>query len=198
MRRRTLLAGGLAAAALLGAAAHTPYGQWGVYRKRFLLMLTNRQDPASFALGRQVAEVLAEVLPESLARVSRAPHGERIASLISSKQLDLALMPPDEAAALKAGRPPFADYGPVALMSLVGVGDYLLVCRADFPAAHAFLVAGALSANRRRLTVPMVPGRKNTTAPDPRVPLHPGARLYFTGAPAPARRPAAPHDGGDH
>ena len=59
-------------------------------------------------------------------------------------------------------------------------------------------MTGALATNRKRLSVPMVPGRKNTAAPDPRVPLHPGARLYFTGAPAPARPPAAPGDGGDH
>jgi hypothetical protein len=79
-------------AASLLAGGHAPYGQWGVYRKRYLLILTTRADPTSYELGTRIAAVLAERLPDSRARVSRAPHTERIASLMSSKQMDVALI----------------------------------------------------------------------------------------------------------
>jgi hypothetical protein len=90
-----------AGAAAMFLCGHAPYGQWGVYRRRHLLILTARADPPSFELGKRVAEVLADRLPSSKAQVSRAPHKERIASLISSQQLDVALMRRDDAAALR-------------------------------------------------------------------------------------------------
>ena len=58
---------------------------------------------SSFELGKRLAEVLADRLPSSKAQVSRAPHNERIASLISSHQMDVALMRRDDAAALRKG-----------------------------------------------------------------------------------------------
>jgi hypothetical protein len=100
-RRRTLRLALLGALSLL-AGGHAPYGQWGVYRKRYLLILTSRDDATSYELGTQIAAVLAERLPESRARVSRAPHKQRIASLISSKQMDVAVMPRDDAANLRS------------------------------------------------------------------------------------------------
>src|SRR5262249_15658215 len=111
--RRELLrkaAAGVAATLLCG---HAPYGQWGVYRRCYLLIVTSRADPPSFELGKRLAEVLADRLPSSKAQVSRAPNNERIASLISSHQMDVALMRRDDAAALRQGRPPFAGHGPV-------------------------------------------------------------------------------------
>jgi len=191
-RRRTLgLA--LAGAAWLLASGHAPYGQWGVYRKRYLLILTTRADPPSYELGERIAAVLAVRLPDSKARVSRAPHEERVASLISSKQMDVALMRRDDAAALRQGTPPFADYGPVPLHAIVGVGEYLLVCRADFPARHAWLIAGALSGDRGALPEALSPAPMTAESPDARVPLHQGARAYFSGEPPPEPEPGHDH-----
>ena len=184
--RRAVLRLGLAGGAWLLVSGHTPYGQWGVYRKRFLLILTSRTDGPSFALGKTVAAVLAEALPASRARVSRAPHGERIASLISSKQMDVALMRPAAARALKTGDPPFADYGPVPLRTIAGVGGHLMICRDDFPDRHAYLIAAALAENAARLPVALTPTKAAPAAPDPMIPLHPGTVLFLRGAPAPA------------
>jgi hypothetical protein len=195
--RRAVLRLAAAGAAWLVTGGHAPYGQWGLYRKRFLLILTNRADPPSFELGKIIAAVLAERLPESRARVSRAPHGERIASLLATKQMDVALMRPADAAALRAGARPFADFGPVPLETIVGVGDFLLVCRNDFPARHAWLVAAALAAARGVLPAALRPVASAADAPDPRVPLHAGARGYFAGAPAPPPDPAEIHDHAD-
>ncbi len=67
--------------------------------------------------------------------------------------------------------------------ALVGLGEYLLVCREDFPPRHAYLVARTLSEHRARL--PLV-----VTAPDAGpgqapVPTHPGALAFYQGLPMP-------------
>ena len=178
--------------ALVGLAAfvssgHTPFQQWTVYRQRHLLILTDRSDPPSYPLGKRVAAVLATHLPLSRARVTRAPHTERIASLISSKQLDVALMSPSDAAALAAGLPPFKAYGPVALRTLLTVGGYLLVCREDFPDRHAYAVTRTLDLHREELP--------EVAAPDsraPAIPVHAGALAYFEDGVPPEDREAAP------
>lgn len=162
------------------SSGHTPYRQWMVYRQRHLLILTDRSDPPSYPLGKQVAAVLATHLPASKARVTRAPHTERIASLISSRQLDVALMSPTDAVALATGLPPFESYGPVALRTLIALDGYLLVCRDDFPARHAYVVTRTLYLHHAELSQ-VAPATAESTA----LPLHPGTLAYFEGAPLP-------------
>jgi TRAP-type uncharacterized transport system substrate-binding protein len=173
---------------LVALTAHTPYNQWKVYRQRHLLILTNRLDRGSFELGQRVADVLAAELPASRAEMTRAPHWARVASLITTDQMDVALMTRPGAAALMAGDAPFADYGPFPLRALVGIGEYLLVCRANFPERHAYLVAGTLSDHRAQLPVALSPDGAGNTAADATVPTHPGAIAFFSGQPEPARR----------
>ncbi len=145
MNRRSLLKLGIAAAAVTVGGGHTPYRQWAVYRRKHLLIGTAKADPASYALGKRLAALLAEKLPESKARVTRGPDSRRLASLIATGQIDVILLRRDEAAALAEGRGDFADYGPVELRGLFAVDDHILVSRDDFPDRHAYLVAGTLT-----------------------------------------------------
>ena len=119
--------------------------------------------------------------------MTRAPYTERIASLISSKQLDVALMSPPDAVALAAGLPPFEAYGPVALRTLIALDGYLLVCRDDFPARHAYVVTRTLDLHRDELPQTAAAGSES-----PAVPLHPGALAYFEDAPPPAETVVEP------
>jgi TRAP-type uncharacterized transport system substrate-binding protein len=187
LSRRSTLRLVLVGAVSFLVGGHAPYGQWGVYRKRYLLILTTRDDPTSYELGTRIAALLAERLPESRARVSRAPHKERVASLISSKQMDVAAMHRNDAADLRAGAAPYADYGPAPLHMIVAIGDYQLVCRDDFPARHAWLIAEALSKDSHSIRV-------SGDSSDTRVPLHPGAEAYFSGRPLPAPDPGTEAD----
>ena len=186
MPRRGALRFGLCATVWALTSAHTPYRQWGVYRQRHLLILTSKTDGLAYGLGKRVAEILAAHLPNSQARVARAPYTERVASLLSSKQMEVALLSRRNAIAMRQGGPPFADFGPVALRMLIGLGEYLLVCRDDFPARHAYLVAKTLSTNRAELAVPLSPGVPGAPEPEAAVPIHPGALAYFQGRPPPA------------
>ncbi len=125
-------------------SAHTPFAQWAVYRQRHLVILTDKSDAPSFNVGQRVVELLAHELPASSAKVARAPNAARIASLLSTKQLDAALLRAQAAVSLRHGLDPFAAYGPMNLVALLQVGEFVLVCRDDMPATHAEAIATAL------------------------------------------------------
>lgn len=156
------------AAAGLAVAGHTPFLQWTVYRKRHLLILGSKADPAGYDLVVAVADALARTLPESKARPSRASNERRLASLLATAQMDVAVLAPETAQAIAKGAGPFADAGPVDLRLLRDLGGHLLVARADFPEEHAFLVVEAL--DRAAF------GRAEPSGDA--LPLHPGVVLY--------------------
>ena len=181
MRRRALL---LAAAAMTIAAAvraHTPYSQWVVYRKRHLMILASKTDPAAYRLSQAVAATLAADLPDSKARPSRAGSLARLASLIGSKQMDVTVLTRAQAAALHRGEAPFQSLGAVPLRGLFELGDHLLVSRADFPAAHAYLIARTLDRNPGGLGAAAMPQPAGPGA----VPPHDGVTAYRAGEPLP-------------
>ena len=175
-RRRTLVLVLLVPALATG---HTPFRQWTVYRRKHLLILTDKTQPGSFELGQQLAELLAKYLPASKARVTRAPHTKRVASLLSSGQLDLALVTKPIARALTADEPPFSDYGPIDLRVLANHPDFLLLARAEFPAHHAYQVAETLRTHGAELGFTLL--SEATAQPPP----HPGVIALLQGAPMP-------------
>jgi len=146
--RRAVLGGGLAAAACAlapAAMAHTPYRQWVVYRKTHLLIGCHRGDPTAYDLARAVAAELAHHLPTSRARVARAPAASRLASLLATDQLDVAVLGPADARAMRAAEGVFAAYGTIDLRTLAILPDRrALFAHARFPADHTELVTEAL------------------------------------------------------
>ena len=178
-RRAALRAVGAAAAAFL-LCGHTPYGQWVVYRKKHLLIGCHRADPVTYDLAKAVVAELAAHLPAAKARVARAPDAGRLASLLGTDQMEVAILGAADAAAMTEGAGAFAPYGKVALRLLTPVGDRLLVARADFPDRHAWLVAGALAG-----TV-LLPGPK--LGESQALAWHPGARAFLEGKPEPEDR----------
>jgi TRAP-type uncharacterized transport system substrate-binding protein len=186
MRRRAALKVALGGAAWLLCGAHSPYGQWQVYRRRHLLVGTSRADAPTYPLGQRIVEVLASRLPESSARVTRGPSAWRLASLITSGQIELVLLSAADVAALRDGRPPFEAFGATRLCTLFAFGAHWLVCRPDFPERHAYLVVETLATHWEA-----PPGEATSAGrtPDPAVtpvPIHPGALAYLRGEPLPA------------
>jgi TRAP-type uncharacterized transport system substrate-binding protein len=180
MRRRALIRAGIALGAWLLGSAHTPYRQWQVYRKRHLVIGTSRADAPSYPLGKRIAFVLLEHLPESSARVTRGPDPWRLASLLTTSQLDVVLLSADDAASLQDGRPPFEAFGPTEMRALARLGAHLLVTRPDFPDRHAYLIAMTLLQHGDALESAV-----RTASGDDAVPAHPGALAYAAGAPEP-------------
>lgn len=182
MTRRGFLAVAGRLALILPAAnlamGHTPFRQWVVFRQRHLLVLSERTDPLSYPLAVAVAKTLAEHLPESSARPSRASDIRRVASLIGTGQMDVAVLGRENTALLLAGA--VGEQGPIALRTLFDLDEHLLVSREDFPEAHAYLVAATLDRNRDALPVPGARLPALTEAPP-----HPGVVAYVEGRPPP-------------
>lgn len=178
MNRRRLLRLGAAASMVMLLSGHTPYGQWVVYRKKHLLIGCHREDPETYRLAKRIEETLAEHLPAAKARVARAPHAGRLASLLGTDQLEMAVVGRSDAQAMLQGSGRFSPYGPVALLLLMPLRGRLLVARADFPKRHAWLVAGALAGTALTST--------SSRLSDPPIPWHPGSRAVFEGGPEPA------------
>ena len=189
MERRAFLGAAGRAALVVAAAgllpAHTPYRQWVVYRKRHLMILASKRDPEGYAKCRSLAERLAAAIPESRARPSRAASAERMASLLSTGQMDLAVVDAETARDFVAGAGPSRGYGPIDLRLLQTLdADHLLVARTAFSAAHAYRVAEALGAQDPGQGAPL--------------PLHPGVAAFLSGAPAPAGPVPEPAEDENH
>jgi hypothetical protein len=172
-RRLLVLVGSVSGWMLL--TGHSPYRQWIAYRQAHLLLFTTRDDPGSDELGERLAARLRETLPDSKARVARAPDVDRVASLLASAQADTAVLTPEHALALLHGEPPFTAYGAIPLRALASGEQYVLVCRDEFKRRHAFLVAEALCRGDAPLL--SLPG------PDDALPAHPGALAVAAGTP---------------
>jgi hypothetical protein len=175
-RRQFFKAAFVAAAALL-LSGHTPYKQWVVYRKKHLLIGCHKADQPTYELAKRVAMELAEHLPESMARVARAPDARRLASLLGTGQMDVAILSRADAVSMFRGIDGFEPYGPTELSVLIPIGDRVLVARSDFPRRHAWLVTGTLA------------DAEFAPPPDSNhnygVPWHPGSLDFLQGRPEP-------------
>lgn len=184
MKRRALLTVGAGAAALM-LAGHRPAvadlepdRMWLIYRRHSLLVVGQRDDETASAYAVAVVDVLARLLPSSLARLARAADARRVGVLIGTAQQDVAIMAAESAEALFLAQPPFDDIRNVPLRIIVSFGSHVLVCRTDFTARQAYLLAQTLAQHREVLPTP-------ARAPDGPVPAHQGSHAFFAGEPLP-------------
>ncbi len=151
-----------------------PDRMWPVYRRYHLLIVFQRDDETGGGCAAAVADVLARFLPSSRAQTVRAADARRVGVLLATDQQDIAIMAEADADALFLGKEPFADIGGAPLRAIVSLGSHLLVCRPDFRARHAYLIAKALAEHDNAL-----PARVSSAHGI--VAAHPGARAYFAG-----------------
>ena len=198
MKRRTLLTwgAGVAACALAGygqavvaadgieghdgllLADLEPDSMWSIYRRYRLMIVGQRDDEAALALARAVVDLLASYLPASRAQLARAADGRRVGVLIATNQQDVGIMAAESAEALFLAKPPFDDLKNVQLRLIAAFGRHVLVCRPDFMARDAYLVAQALARHKDALPTP-------ARAAGGVVPMHRGSHAFFAGEEAP-------------
>ena len=183
MQRRVLIQalGALAGVwASPGAYPHTPYRQWEVYRRKHLLIGCHKDDPQTYALAQNVVNVLSTELPAAKARIARAPSVRRLASLLGTEQLNVAILSYHNAQAMAAGRDAFKPYGQMDLRSLFVHAEYTLVARALMPDRHAWLIAHALHG----FVGDGQSSQEKSDGPPP-LPWHDGAAQYRKGLAVP-------------
>jgi hypothetical protein len=180
MKRRELLTLGAGAAAFMlsghrpAVADLEPDGQWLIYRRYSLLIVGQRDNEIASAYAGAVVDVLARFLPASRARLARAADTRRVGVLIGTNQQDVALMEVESAEALFFAKPPFDDIRHVPLRLIASFGGHVLVCRPDFLARHAYLLAQTLAEHKDALPTP-------AGAPQGAVPAHLGSHAFFAG-----------------
>jgi hypothetical protein len=180
MKRRALLKVGAGAAALvlaghrLALADLEPDRMWSIYRRYRLMIVGQHDDEIGIAFAGAVVDVLARFLPASRAQLARAADSRRVGVLIATNQQDVAIMAADSAEALFLAKPPFDDVRNVPLRLIVSFGSHVLVCRPDFMARHAYLVAQTLAEHNDALPIP-------AGAPEGVVPAHRGSHAFFAG-----------------
>jgi hypothetical protein len=180
MKRRALLKLGAGAAACLLAGSREAFADlepdhlWSTYRRHRLMIVGQRDDQDAIALAGAVAAVLAGFLPASRAQLARAVDIRRVGVLIATQQQDVAVMPVESAEAFVHGTPPFEDVRDVPLSVIVSFGSRVLVCRPDFRARHAYVLAQTLVAHTDALPAP-------AGAPHEVVSVHRGSRAFFAG-----------------
>ena len=103
------------------------------------------------AFAGAVVDVLARALPTSRAQLARAADTRRVGVLIGTQQQDVAIMAAESAEALFLAKPPFDDIRNVPLRLIVSFGSHVLVCRPDFMASHAYLLAQTLAEHKDAL-----------------------------------------------
>jgi hypothetical protein len=126
------------------AMAHTPYRFWDVFRKRNMQILTSHDDYIGDETGDVWVATLREKLPLSRAMVSRTQYMTRMASLLKTDQVKIAVLSYQHAQQMSTGEPPFEEYAPLKLDILVDNGKYLLVTLPNLPLYHGYLVTTAL------------------------------------------------------
>ncbi len=151
-----------------------PDRMWPVYRRYHLLIVSQRDDERSGVLTVAVVDVLSHHLPASRPQLVSAADARRIGVLIATNQQDVAIMQAESAEALFLAKPPFADIHEAPLRIIVSFGSHVLVCRPDFMARHAYLLAQTLAGHGEALPAA-------ATAPKGVVPAHRGARAFFAG-----------------
>ena len=151
-----------------------PDRMWPVYRRYHLLIVGQRDDERSGVLTAAVVDVLSQHLPGSLPQLVSAADARRIGVLIATNQHDIAIMQAESAEALFLAKPPFADIHEAPLQIIVSFGSHVLVCRRDFMARHAYLLAQTLAGHGEALPAA-------ATAPQGVVPAHRGAHAFFAG-----------------
>lgn len=165
---RLLLVGG-AALLLMG---HSPYRQWYVFRAKHLIVVTDDVNSNAFPLAEEVAAVIAARLPESKAMAARAKSPSDVVALLRSHQLQLGLLPIDDALE--------AFQQTVPLRTLAVFGTYLLVALEDYSRDKAQQIAKTLAEHPGSWSTPDRPLAKSK----PPIPFHPGALDYFEGRPS--------------
>jgi hypothetical protein len=151
-----------------------PDRMWPTYRRYHLLIVSQRDDTTSGALTAAVVEVLSRHLPHARPQLVSAADSRRVGVLIATDQQDVAIMQADSAEALFLAKPPFADIPEAPLRIIVTFATHVLVCRPNFMARHAYLLAKTLAEHGEEL-----PAR--AAAPTGVVPAHPGSRAFFVG-----------------
>ena len=160
-------------------SAHSPWGQYQVYRQKHLLIMSTIQDEPTYPFSKKLVAVINEVLPHASARPARAKHFERLHSLFSTKQMKVMLLSRINAQAARRGDGPFEAFGPLEYRVLYQFGELQLLGQVDFPDQFAWLVTNAIMRAQIKIDADSPDVVRQLTN------LHPGTLIALSNEPMP-------------
>lgn len=162
---------------------HAPYRQWIAYRADRLMIVANRRPPEAFPLAKTLATHLRRTIPDARAEVARSPTLLRIAQLVITKQIEVAVVTTAEAQQMARGEGAIAREGPVPLRVLAFLREpYVLVCHSEFDRERAYLMVFGLFDEEGSPALDRTAGSLSSAmrrASEIQVPLHVGAREFY-------------------
>ena len=146
-------------AALISAVsplyAHSPWGQYQVYRQKHLLILSSRDDEGSYPFSKELVACLDNVLPIAKARPARAINIERAFNLLRTDQFQFAVFDHKNIKKMRNATGEFSDRKPVDLGTLLQFQNMRIVARRDFPNDLVATVTHNLIKCRNELSIPL-------------------------------------------
>ena len=150
MQRRLFLFGVAALTPTL-LKAHSPWGQYQVYRQKHLLILSTRDDKKSYPYSKTLAAAINISAPEAKARPARAVNLKRAYDLLRTKQFTFALLPADQLEKIRGGQVDDSINAKVDLRTIYSFGELEFVVQYDFPEQLVKIVAHAVAKNRNKV-----------------------------------------------
>ena len=126
------------------AFSHSPYNNWDNFRSRYLQIVTNKNDVEGDKFGEEIVDTLRQGLPSSRALVSRSPDIERIASLLYTDQIKVAVISHKDLKILLS----LEDFKLMPVSILLDNGTYVILARNDLHAYHGYLISKTLYDNK--------------------------------------------------
>lgn len=152
--------------------AHSPWGQYQVYRQKHLLILSSRDDDISYPFSKELVSCLDQVLPIAKARPARAINLARAFDLLRTDQFQFALFNRTNIDKMRTASDDFSGKRPVELSTMIGFGDMQFVVRKDFPADLVATVTHNIIKCRKNFSIPMNVTKQALKDPH----LHQGAK----------------------
>ena len=152
--------------------AHSPWGQYQVYRQKHLLILSSRDDDISYPFSKELVSCLDKVLPIAKARPARAINLARAFDLLRTDQFQFAIFNRANINKMRMASDEFSGKRPVELSTLLEFGEMQFVVRKDFPTDLAATVTHNIIKCRENFSIPLNITKKALKDPH----LHQGAR----------------------
>lgn len=129
------------------AMAHSPWGQYAVYRQKHLLVLSTRDDAESYPYSKILVDAINRTAPEADARPARAINLDRAYNLLRTDQFQFALLSTINVEAMRSATGLFRGKSPVDLKTIYKFENLEFVVRADFPDNLVAIVTDAVLSN---------------------------------------------------
>ena len=124
--------------------AHSPWGQYQVYRQKHLLILSTKEDSPTYSFSKKLTTIINHAEPSADARPARAKDLRRIHALLKTDKMQFAVLSKDNAAHLRKGTAAFKDKGPLAMATIYTFGELEFLVQPTFPKQLVSVVTHAI------------------------------------------------------